>query len=281
MADTPFKDHVVIITGASSGIGEALAYLLADQGAWLALAARSADKLDAVAAECERRGAKAIAVPTDVIVEEQCKRLIERALEQYRRIDMLINNAGFSVTAPFADLPDLAGFKEVMDTNLMGSVYCTYYALPHLKQTRGRIVGVSSLSGRLPLPFNSAYSASKHAMAGFFDTLRLELADSGVTVTMAYPDFVVTGFVANSRNAAGRRRGDRAAQRFYTDKMMKADECARLILWAAARRKRDLLTSTRGKLAGLGKVVSPGLMDALMKKAVLPRRRRPPAETSS
>lgn len=274
MAERSFKDHAVIITGASSGIGEALAYLLADQGARLALAARSLDKLNAVAAECERRGTKAIALPTDVMDEAQCRRLIESTVGQYGRIDMLVNNAGFSVSALFEDLPDLAGFREVMDTNFMGGIYCTHCALPYLKQSRGRIVGVSSLSGKLPLPFNSAYSASKHAMAGFFDTLRVELADSGVTVTMAYPDFVVTGFVANSRNASGRRRGENAAKRFYTDKMMKADTCARLILEAAAQRKRELVTSTRGKLAGWGKLILPGLMDSLMKKAVT-RRRRP------
>lgn len=275
MPDTTFKGQVVIITGASSGIGAALACLLADQGACLALAARSAEKLDAVARECERRGGKAIAAITDVSGEAQCKRLIEHTVQQYDRIDMLVNNAGFSVAAPFGDLPDLAAFKEVIDTNFMGSVYCTYYALPYLKKSRGRIVAISSLAGKTPLPFNTAYTASKHAMAGFYDSLRVELADSRVTVTVVYPDFVVTGFVANTRTADGRHWGDRLAKRFYTDKMMTADTCARLILKAAARRRRELTTSTRGKLAGWIKAISPRLLDRIARESIRPKRSRP------
>jgi len=131
-----FRDHAVIITGASSGIGEALAYHLAKAGAFLALAARSAERLETVAAECRRLGAKAVSVPTDVSDEGQCKALIASTLTTFGRIDALINNAGFGVRAPLADLPSLALFVEVLNTNFMGSVYCTYYALPHLKQTR-------------------------------------------------------------------------------------------------------------------------------------------------
>lgn len=107
MREAPFKDHVVVITGASSGIGEALAYELADQGARVALAARRVDKLNAVAAACEQRGGKALVVPTDVSDEGQCKHLIERTVEAYDRIDMLINNAGSTVRAALGDLHDL------------------------------------------------------------------------------------------------------------------------------------------------------------------------------
>jgi short-subunit dehydrogenase len=266
MAEAWFRDQVVVITGASSGIGEALAYRLADEGARLALAARSADRLNEVAVECERRGGKAVAVPTDVSDEAQCKRLMERAVEAYGRIDMLVNNAGFSVRAALANLPDLAGFKEVIAVNFMGGVHCTYHALPHLRDSRGRIVAVSSVAAVVPSPMNAAYAASKQAMAGFFDSLRVELADSGVTVTTIYPDFVVTGLVANTRRASGERMGEEAARRFYKSGMMTADECAAIILKAAGERKREVTTSRRGKLARWMKLLAPGRMDRMAKR---------------
>jgi short-subunit dehydrogenase len=269
--EAPFKDHVVVITGASSGIGEALAYQLADQGARLALAARRIDKLNAVAAACERRGGKALVVPTDVSDEGECKQLIKRTVGACNRIDMLVNNAGFTVRAALGELSDLTPFKQVMDVNLMGSVYCTYYALPFLKETRGRIVGVSSLGGKIPLPLHAAYAASKRAMAGFFDTLRVELADAGVSVTMVYPDVVVTEFAANIRTANGRRAGKEAARAYYTDKMMTADTCARIILRAAARRKRQVITSTRGKLVDWLMTIAPGMVDSFAVKRLRAR----------
>jgi len=255
-----------VITGASSGIGEALAYELADEGARLALAARRADNLNAVAAACEQRGTKALVVPTDVSDEGECKQLIDRTVEAYDRIDMLINNAGFTVKAALGELPDLTPFREVMDVNFMGGVYCTYYALPYLKETKGRIVGVSSLGGKVPVPLHGAYAASKHAMAGFFDTLRIELADAGVSVTMICPDLVVTEFAANIRGANGQRAGEEAARAFYTDEMMTADSCARIILRAAARRKRQVITSTRGKLVDWVMTIAPGILDSFMVK---------------
>jgi short-subunit dehydrogenase len=267
VAEAPFKEQVVVITGASSGIGEALAYQLADQGARLALAARSADKLDAVAAECERRGGKAVPVPTDVADEEQCRRLIERTVAEYGRVDMLINNAGLSVRGALENLPDLRGFEDVISVNFMGSVYCTYHALGQLKQSRGRIVAVCSLSGKAPSPMSIAYGSSKHAMGGFFDSLRIELAGSGVSVTVVYPDFVVTGLVAHTRRATGELMGEEAARKFYNSRMMSAEACARIILDAAARRKREATTSRRGKLLGWMKLLAPGLLDNIMRKA--------------
>ena len=262
-----FRDHAVIITGASSGIGEALAYHLAKAGAFLALAVRSAGRLETVAAECRRLGAKAVSVPTDVSDEGQCKALIASTLTTFGRIDALINNAGFGVRAPLADLPSLALFVEVLNTNFMGSVYCTYYALPHLKQTRGRIVAVSGLIAKVPLPYLSSYTASKYAMAGFFDVVRMELEDSGISVTTVYPDFVATRFAANVRDAGGRPRGQDAA-RIYSEKTMTAQKCARLIVEAAAARRREITLSTRGRLVPWIKLLAPGVVDKIAKKMV-------------
>ena len=267
MGTEGFRDKVVIITGASSGIGEALAYHLAQAGAFLALAARSAERLETVAAECRRLGAKAASVPTDVSDEDQCKALVASTLTTYGRIDALVNNAGFGVRAPLADLPSLALFVEVLNTNFMGSVYCTYYALPHLKQTRGRIVAVSGLIAKVPLPYLSSYTASKFAMAGFFDVVRMELEDSGISVTTVYPDFVATRFAANVRDAGGRPRGQDAA-RIYSEKTMTAQKCARLIVEAAAARRREITLSTRGRLVPWIKLLAPGVVDKIAKKMV-------------
>ena len=182
-----FRDKAVIVTGASSGIGKALALRLADEGAWLALAARDAQRLDALAAECQQRGGKAVAVPTDVADESRCKALIERTQGTYGRVDVLINGAGIDVVGKLEDLPDLHLFKQVMDVNFYGTVYCTYYALPYLKETRGRIVNISSLGGLLAIPFNTSYVASKFAVVGFSDSLRMELKAAGVSVTVICP----------------------------------------------------------------------------------------------
>jgi short-subunit dehydrogenase len=184
MIKASFRENVVVITGASSGIGRELAFQLADQGAWLSLAARNAERLDAAAAQSRERGGKALIVPTDVSQQSQCRNLIERTVAEYHRIDTLINNAGITMWARFEEIQDLSLLEWIMQVNYLGSLYCTYYALPYLKHTRGRIVGVSSLTGKTGVPTRSGYAASKHAMAGFFDSLRIELADDGVSVTI-------------------------------------------------------------------------------------------------
>ncbi len=207
MSDKPYQHKAVIVTGASSGIGRALALRLADQGAWIALAAREAQRLDVLAAECCQRGGKAIAVPTDVTDEAQCKALIERAVAEWGRLDVLINNAGIGATGLLEELPDLTVFKRVMEVNFYGTVYCTYYAVKHLKQTQGRIVNISSLGGKSPLPYNTNYIASKYAVHGFSDSLRMELARAGVSVTLICPYWVVTEFHERLLDKDGVPRG--------------------------------------------------------------------------
>jgi len=167
MPEDVFRENVVVITGGSAGIGRELAYQLAAQGAWLVLAAREANLLEETALEARSRGARAVAVPTDVAIETQCQALIDRAVAEYGRIDTLINNAGISMYARFDELGTVEPLERVMRINYFGSIYCTHYALPHLKRSRGRIVAVSSLAGKTGVPMRSAYAASKHAMAGF------------------------------------------------------------------------------------------------------------------
>jgi len=261
----PFRENVVVITGASEGIGRELALQLARQGAWLALAARDATKLEAVAAECRARGGRAIAVPTDVADQARCRALIDRAVAEFGRIDTLVNNAGVSMWARFDEVTDLEPFQRMMQVNYFGSLYCTHAALPHLKRTRGRIVGVSSLTGKAGVPTRSGYAATKHAMAGFFDSLRIELADEGVTVTMVYPGFVSTAIRSHAFGPDGRFLGESPVREA---EVMTPGECARQIVRAMASRRRELIMTLRGKVGAWLKLVAPGVVDRVARRAI-------------
>jgi short-subunit dehydrogenase len=273
MAVKVFKDNVVIITGASSGIGEELALQLADQGAWLTLAARNTDRLEEIATECRNRGGKALVVTADVAREEECRKIIDETLEEYKRIDTLINNAGYGSAGHLSELPDLRGFENVMDVNFRGSVYCTYYALPHIIKMRGRIVGISSVLGKVAAWGSTAYCASKFAMAGFFDALRNELHDRYVSITMIYPGLVVTNFAGNIIQSSGEKSGE-AGLRFYNKRMMSAEKAARLIIEAAAKRKRQKVLSGLGKLVVFLNKLSPALVDRIGLKIQAKRKKR-------
>jgi NAD(P)-dependent dehydrogenase (short-subunit alcohol dehydrogenase family) len=263
------RENVVVLTGASSGIGRALARQLAEQGAWLALAARSADELEETVREClaagRRAGARAVAVPTDVADEAQCRALVERAVAEYGRLDTLVNNAGISMWARFDALRDLEGIERIMRVNYLGAVHCTFHALPHVKRTRGRLVAVSSLAGKAGIPTRTGYAASKHAMAGFFDSLRIELADEGVSVTMIYPGFVATGVRRHAVGPDGRPLGESPVQE---DAVMTADACAARIVRATARREREVVMTARGRIGQWLRLVAPGLTDRIAARAI-------------
>jgi len=266
--NTPsFQDHTVVVTGASSGIGRALALRLADQGAQVVLAARSVERLEALAQACRQRGGQALVVPTDVANEAQCQALIERALGEYGRLDMLVNNAGIGLVAKLEDLPDLGLFKHVLDVNLYGAVHCTYHALAYLKQSKGRLVNISSLGGRVALPHNSAYIASKFALEGFSESLRTELHAEGVSVTVVSPYWVVTEFHEHYMDKDGRPKGP-SGRALYTSRMMTADTCARIVIEAARRRKREVVMRP-GRTALWFKLLAPGLLDRLVLRLFL------------
>ena len=265
MSDSVLRENVMIITGASSGIGRALALQLAEQRAWLALAARDIDQLKAVAEECRRYGGKALVVPTDVAEQAQCQNLVERTVAEYGRLDTLINNAGISMWTKLEELKDLTVLERIMRVNYLGSAYLTAYAIPYLKQTRGRIVAVSSLAGKNGVPTRSGYAASKHAIVGFFDSLRIELAETGISVTMIYPGFVTSEIRERAFGADGqplKKSPVREAE------VMTAEECARIMVSAIARRKREEVMTLRGKLGQWAKLIAPGLVDRMAKAAI-------------
>jgi len=257
MNANPFTDNIVILTGASSGIGRQLAFRLVDEGARLTLAARSIEGLKETAKICEQKGGEVLVIPTDISEQSQCQHLVERTIKEYGRIDTLINNAGISMHARFDEIQDINMIEKIMRVNFLGSVYCTYYALPHLKRSIGRLVGISSFGGKFPSPYASGYGASKHAMAGFFDSLRVELKDTGVSVTMIYVSWVATGISSRALGADGKRLGK---TRRHEEGAMPVETCVDLILEAAAKRKREYLP-LRGKLGMWFKLFSPGVVD--------------------
>ena len=268
MKPDTFRDQVVIITGASAGIGKALALQLAGQGARIAIAARRVERLEQVAEECRSLGGAVLVVPTDVSDEVQCKALVEQTIAAFGRLDMLINNAGLAATALFDEFPDLNLFRHTMGVNFFGAVNCTYYALPYLKQAKGRIVVISSLGGKVALPYNTPYVSSKYALHGFYDALRMELARHGVSVTMICPFWVATEFHTAQLNKDGVPRGAARGKDMYTAKTMTAERCAEITLGAAYKRHREVLMGP-GFLATRLKVLAPGLLDWLVVKVFL------------
>ncbi|HEX4943444.1 MAG TPA: SDR family oxidoreductase [Usitatibacteraceae bacterium] len=259
------KDNVVIITGASKGIGAELARRMAAKGAMLALVARDRPALEKVAAECAALGARSEVIVADVAVGEDCRRMVEHVIAAFGRIDTLVNNAGATMWARFEDIDDMAILARIMQVNYMGAVYCTHYALPHLKAARGRIVGIASLTALVGVPTRSGYAASKHAMRGFFDSLRIELADTGVTVTMIYPGFVSTGIRENATGPDGKPI---QVSPVKEGEVMTVEECARITLGAIAARKREVVMTVRGKMGILLKLVAPGLVDRIARRAI-------------
>jgi short-subunit dehydrogenase len=260
-----FAGKVVVVTGASQGIGRALCLELAGQRPRLVLAARDATALEAVAAECRARGAEALVVPTDVGDEAACRALVERAVARFGGVDVLVNNAGMGMLARFEDVTDLSLYERLMRVNYLGSVYPTFYALPHLERSRGQIVAVSSVAGLAGVPMRTAYAATKHAQIGFFDSLRVELRDSGVAVTVIAPYFVRSEIRKRSAGPDGRTV---EASPVKEAEIMSAEECARLVVRAMEKRQRMLVMSVKGKLGRWAKLIAPGLVDRMAEEAV-------------
>jgi short-subunit dehydrogenase len=260
-----FAEKTIIITGSSAGIGRSLAISLVQQGANVVLAARHQVALEEVVAACTGQLGKAIAVPTDVARPEACQTLVETAIATFGQIDVLVNNAGISMLTRFDQITDLSIFEQVMQVNYLGAVYCTHYALPYLKASRGLLVAISSLAGKTAVPTRSGYVASKHAMQGFFDTLRIELQETGVDVLVVSPGFVATDIRQRALGADGQPLGQ--SPRDESKGNMSVDECVRQIIDAMERRKREHLMTWKGKLTPWIKLIMPGLVDRLAASA--------------
>ena len=265
MPGDSLRDNVVVITGASAGIGLEVARQLAEQKAALVLAAREPALLNEAVSVCKALGARAIAVPTDVAERDQCRALIDAAVAEFGRIDTLVNNAGISMHARFDELGDIGAVERITRINYFGSVYCTWYALPHLKGTHGRIVAISSLAGRNGVPTRTLYAGTKHAMAGFFDSLRLELKQDGVSVTVIYPGFVATDIATRALGPDGKPLGTRPVAKHA---VMSVEECARQTVDAIAKRSREVVMRKHAMLGLILKAISPRTVDRLAERAI-------------
>ena len=257
------NDKVVIITGASSGIGKALAIDFAQRGANLVVAARNYVALcELTDTLIKQYNIKAVAVQCDVAVESDCEYLIKQTVLTFGRIDVLINNAGISMRALFKDV-EIDVLKRVMDINFWGTVYCTKYALPELLKSKGSLVGVSSVAGYKGLPGRSGYSASKFAMNGFLEVLRVENLHNGLHVLTACPGFTASNIRFTALSKDGSQQGESTLEE---DKMMTAEEVARRIADGVENRTRTLIMTRQGKLAVLLSKFVPGLLDKLVYK---------------
>ena len=237
-----FKDKVMVITGASSGIGLASARLFASYGARLALAARSIDKLKTLASEISSDPSKVLCIKTDVSIEEDCRNLIESTVKYFGRIDFLINNAGISMRASFSKV-DLNVIRRLMDVNFWGTVCCTKYALPYLLESKGSVTGVISVAGYAGLPGRTGYVTSKFAIRGFLETLRMEQQEDGLHVLVFAPGYTSS----NVRNAALLADGSPQGTTPKDEStLMSAEEVAQKLAWGLYRKKREMILTALG-----------------------------------
>jgi len=251
------ENKVVIITGASSGIGKALAEVFGQKGAKVVITGRNKKNLEATAALLTEKGIDNLARTADVAVKADNEAVVEETLKKYGRIDILINNAGISMRALFSET-ELEVIEKVMQINFFGAVYATKAALPHILKSKGIIIGISSIAGYRGLPGRTGYSASKFALNGFLETLRTELLHTGVTVLTACPGFTTS----NIRNTALSKDNVVIGETSMDEaKMMTAEEVARRIYRAASRRKREVIFTTLGKATVFLNKLFPSFMD--------------------
>lgn len=254
---TTFRNKVVIVTGASSGIGEATAREFARNGSKVVLAARSGERLSAITGDIRAAGGDAIYVTTDVSREEDCMNLVKKTVEKYGTVSILVNNAGLSMRASFADV-DISVLRRLMDVNFWGTVYCTKYALPYLLEQRGSIVGVSSVAGFHGLPGRTGYSASKFAIHGFLETIRIENLKKGLHVMIIAPGFTTTEIRKHALTADGSEQGESPRNE---QKLMSPEYVARWVLKGIRKKKRNKLLTWDGRLTALFQRIIPGFVD--------------------
>jgi len=238
------KNKVILITGATSGIGKALAECFGKNGSKVVITGRNIDKLNETAKYLTQQNIEVLSIQADVSIEADNQKMVEKTLAHFGKIDVLINNAGTSMRAMFADV-DTEVIRQIMDINFFGTVYATKAALPAILQSKGSIIGISSIAGVRGVPARTGYSASKFAMNGFLEALRTELLYSGVHVLTACPGFTTSNIRNVSLTKDGTMQGESPRDEA---KMMSAEECAEHIYRATLKRKKFLYLTALGKL---------------------------------
>lgn len=253
------EPKVVIITGASSGIGLACAREFASWNYSIVLAARNIEKLAEIEQELVKQNKSVLTVKTDVSVEQDCKNLIEQTISKFGKIDILVNNAGISMRAVFKEL-DLKVLHSLMDTNFWGTVYCTKYAIAHLLKSKGSVVGVSSIAGYMGLPCRTGYSASKFAMHGFLEALRVETMKEGLHVMIVAPGFTSSNIRFTALGGDGQAQGESPRNE---EKMMTSEDVAKYIRKGVEKRKRTVTLTMQGKLGVFIRKFFPSFIDKM------------------
>ena len=231
-----FQDKIVLITGASSGIGRETALQLAKQGARLALASRKRDTLEELAREI-RKHSEPLVVPTDVTAAEQCRHMVETTVNHFGKLDALINSAGLSMRGWFED-SQIPALEKVMQVNFFGTMYATHYAIPHIKESRGSLVAISSLTGKRGIPSYAMYGATKFAIQGLYEAIRIELAAAGVHVGIVSPGFVATPLRDNVLKPDGTVWEEPPKPPF---RIRPVEQCARLVVHLLKHRRKEAL----------------------------------------
>jgi short-subunit dehydrogenase len=254
------REKVIIITGASSGIGAALAKESYKKGLIVSLAARSMDRLVELSLNENWDPSRYLIIKADVSIEDDCKKIIDATVGRFGRIDILVNNAGISMRALFDGI-NLDVIRQLMNVNFWGTVYCSYYALPWLLKTKGSLVGISSIAGYKGLPARTGYSASKFAIHGLLETIRIENLKKGLHVLIACPGFTTSNIRKTALGSKGNQQGESPRNE---DEMMTAEEVARHLLKAISRRKRILVLTRQGKLTVFLNKLFPAWVDRLV-----------------
>jgi short-subunit dehydrogenase len=254
----PLAQQVVVVTGASSGIGRETARMLACRGATVVLVARGEKALREAAAEVERLGGRALVAVADVSDPEQVQRVADGAVARFDRIDTWVNNAGIA-TYGTVEATTLDEMRRAIEVDLLGTIHGSKTALPYLRQSRGTLINVSSVAGRLPVPLLAAYSAAKHGVVGFSDALRMELDHdkTGVSVTTILPYGINTPFFNHARSKLG-------VMPRPTPPAYPPSAVAEAIVWAAEHPTREIVVGGAAKGALLLRRLSPALVDRVM-----------------
>lgn len=258
-----FSDKTIVITGASGGLGAVLANELARYKPNLVLFSRNIEKLQQTAAECMEKKACVITVIGDVTNPDDCKKLADETIKTYGSVNHLVLNAGISMWAKFDEITDISLFRKLIETNYLSAVHLIYHFLPYLKNSKGLITAVSSIQGEIAVPYHSGYGASKHALNGFLNTLRMEIKDEGVDVMIVKPHWLSgTDLRVNALGKNGTNIG--MARKEHSKESISLQECGKSILKGMAERKRELVIPPKLKLLSWLNLFNPGLVEKIV-----------------
>lgn len=258
-----FLNNTIVITGASSGLGAALAKELASYKTKLVLFSRDIKKLQRVARECNEKGGITIAVQGDVNTHADCVNLLNEATKDAGSINHLVLNAGISMWAKFDEINDLSLFQKLIETNYLSAVYLTHLFIPYLEKSKGLITAISSIQGEIAVPYHSGYVASKHALTGFLNTLRMEVKEKGVDVMLVKPHWLrETDLRKNAFDKNGNKIGEERKE--HSKESISLEECSKKIVKGMISRKRELVIPYKLKLLEWLNLISPSLAEKIV-----------------